>query len=108
MKIRVFSAEDIRQALSMSEAIEVVKEAFVQLSDKKTQSPVRTRFESRRTGRHGSDYAGLSWKKPGPWESKLVTVFPANLKKGCPPRKRSFCWWTPKQARPWPFTKERI
>ena len=42
MKIKVFSADDIRRALSMNEVIEVVKDAFAQLSEKKTQSPVRT------------------------------------------------------------------
>jgi hypothetical protein len=34
MKIKVFRAADISQALSMIEAIEVVKNAFVQLSSK--------------------------------------------------------------------------
>jgi len=50
MKIRVFTARDIDRALSMAEAIEVVKDAFVQLSLKKAQSPVRTRKPSPRSG----------------------------------------------------------
>jgi len=42
MRIRIFKAQEIDQALSMAEAVEVVKDAFVQLSLKKAQSPVRT------------------------------------------------------------------
>jgi ornithine cyclodeaminase len=50
MRIKVFTARDIDQALSMAEAVEVVKDAFVQLSLKKAQSPVRTSLTLKEAG----------------------------------------------------------
>jgi len=52
-------SRDIDQALSMAEAVEVVKDAFVQLSLKNAQSPVRT---------------SMNLKEPGgrPWSCLLI------------------------------------
>ena len=46
MKIRVLSAEDVRQALPMFEAIEVMRSAFGQLSGNKAVVPLRTRLQT--------------------------------------------------------------
>ena len=83
MKIKIFNAEDIRRTISMAEAIEVVKEAFVQLSEKKAQAPVRTSLKVSGQG----DVALIMpafLEKSRALGAKLVTVFPANPKKGLP------------------------
>jgi alanine dehydrogenase len=83
MKIKAFSAEDIRRALSMNEAIEVIQDAFAQLSDKKTQSPVRTSLKV-------SEREDAALVMPAFLErtralgAKLVTVFPRNPERGLP------------------------
>ncbi len=46
MKIRVLSASDVRQALPMSEAIEVMRSAFGQLSANQATVPLRTRLQT--------------------------------------------------------------
>jgi len=46
MKIRVLSAADVRQALPMSEAIEVMRSAFGQLSADQAVMPLRTRLQT--------------------------------------------------------------
>ena len=83
MKIKIFNAEDIRQAISMAKAIEVVKEAFVQLSERKAQVPIRTSLKVSGQG----DVALIMpafLEKSRALGAKLVTVFPANPKKGLP------------------------
>jgi alanine dehydrogenase len=77
MKIRVFQAQEIDQALSMAEAIEVVKDAFVQLSLKKAQSPVRTSLNLKAPGEVAlvmPAYLGET-RALG---AKMVTVLPGN------------------------------
>ena len=77
MRIRVFKADEIDQALSMAEAIEVVKDAFVQLSMKKAQSPVRTSLNLKAPGEVAlimPAYLGES-RALG---AKMVTVLPGN------------------------------
>jgi ornithine cyclodeaminase len=83
MKIRILSAEDIRRLLPMAETIEVVKDAFVQLSEKKAQAPVRTSLKIS----PGGDAALIMpafLEKSRALGAKLVTVFPANPQKGLP------------------------
>ncbi len=48
MELRVLSADDVRQALPMRKAIEVMKRAFGQLSANQTVVPLRTRLETDR------------------------------------------------------------
>ncbi len=77
MKIRVFQAQEIDQALSMAEAVEVVKDAFVQLSLKKAQSPVRTSLNLKAPGEVAlvmPAYLGESHALG----AKMVTVLPGN------------------------------
>ena len=42
MKIRLLSQSDIRQAVTMSQAIPLMEEAFVALSTGKVEAPLRT------------------------------------------------------------------
>ena len=77
MRIRIFKAQEIDQALSMAEAVEVVKDAFVQLSLKKAQSPVRTSLNLKAEGEVAlvmPAYLGES----GALGAKMVTVLPGN------------------------------
>jgi ornithine cyclodeaminase len=77
MKVKVFRPEDIDRALSMAEAIEVVKDAFVQLSLKKAQSPVRTSLSLKAPGEVAlvmPAYLGES----AALGAKMVTVLPGN------------------------------
>ena len=83
MKIRFFKAEDIRQAISMAEAIEVVKDAFAQLSSRKAQSPVRTPLTLKGQGEVAlimPAYLGDTMALG----TKVVTVFPKNPQQGLP------------------------
>lgn len=45
MKIRLFSSKEIRQAISMREAMEAVREAFILVSQKKIVVPPRTHLD---------------------------------------------------------------
>jgi len=83
MKIRVFKAEDIRRSISMTEAIEVVKDAFCQLSSRKAQSPVRTPLTLKGQGEAAlimPAYLGDTMALG----TKMVTVFPNNPQQGLP------------------------
>lgn len=46
MKLRILSADDVRQALPMSRAIEVMRSAFGQLSANQADVPLRTRLQT--------------------------------------------------------------
>lgn len=83
MKIRVFKAGDILRAISMAEAMEVVKNAFRQLSSRKAQSPVRTALTLKGQGETAlimPAYLGDT-RALG---TKMVTVFPNNPQQGLP------------------------
>jgi len=83
MRIKVFEATEIRQALSMAEAIKVVKDAFAQLSSRQAQSPVRTRLDLQGQGEVAlimSAYLG----KTRALGAKMVTVLPKNPQRGLP------------------------
>jgi ornithine cyclodeaminase len=83
MKIRVFKAEDIRRSISMAEAIEVVKDAFCQLSSRRAESPVRTALTLKGQGEAAlimPAYLGDTMALG----TKMVTVFPNNPRRGLP------------------------
>jgi ornithine cyclodeaminase len=83
MRIRVFTARDIDRALSMAEAVEVVKDAFVQLSLKKTQSPVRTSLNLKEPG--GAALVMPAYiEESGALGAKMVTVLPWNPRANLP------------------------
>jgi len=83
MKLRVLSQNDVRRAVSMAQAIVIVKGAFAQLSAGQAVVPIRTQLA---VARHDgftlfmpaylqeSDDLGL----------KIVSVFPRNLERGLP------------------------
>ncbi|MBU1209424.1 MAG: ornithine cyclodeaminase [Proteobacteria bacterium] len=81
MKIKVFRAEDISQALSMIEAIEVVKSAFVQLSSKQAQAPVRTSLNLKNQGEVALTMPAFLGATLA-LGTKIVTVFPQNPSQG--------------------------
>ncbi|MBI4495490.1 MAG: ornithine cyclodeaminase family protein [Deltaproteobacteria bacterium] len=83
MRIRLFGADEIRRSLSMAEAIEVVKEAFVQLSLGKAQSPVRTSLDLRERGEVALIMPSYL-ERTRALGAKVVTVFPKNPEGGRP------------------------
>jgi ornithine cyclodeaminase len=83
MKLRILSGDEVRRAVTMAEAIEVVREAYVQLSTGQAVVPLRTpvRVEKRDAVTlfmpaylAGSDALG----------AKIVSVFPGNPARGLP------------------------
>jgi ornithine cyclodeaminase len=83
MKIRVLAAADLQRALPMPEAIEAVKEAYLQLSTGQATVPLRTPLDIPR-------YEGLALFMPAYLASsdelglKVVSVFPDNTSRGLP------------------------
>ncbi len=83
MKLRILSENDVRRAVSMAEAIQAVREAYVQLSAGQAVVPLRTPVPVDRRGAvtlfmpaylANSDALG----------AKIVSVFPGNLERGLP------------------------
>jgi ornithine cyclodeaminase len=83
MKIRVLGAEEIAEALSMEEAIEIVKEAYVQLSTGQAQSPLRTMLRLQHPGEAALVMPGYLEKSQA-LGAKMVTVIPQNPLRGLP------------------------
>jgi alanine dehydrogenase len=83
MKIKVFSKSDIKQAISMEQAIAVLRDAFIQLSAGKAVAPLRSAIS---IGKH----SGLTLFMPAYLEesdalgAKIVSVFPDNKKNQLP------------------------
>jgi alanine dehydrogenase len=83
MRLRVLSQNDIRQAVSMAQAIEIVKGAFAQLSAGKAVVPIRTQLEV-------APHEGITLFMPAYLQEsddlgvKIVSVFPHNLGMGLP------------------------
>ncbi len=83
MILRILSAEDVRRALPMTEAIEAVKSAFVQLSLGKVKMPLRTPIEV-------SAHNGVTLFMPGyltgdnQMAIKIVSIFNDNGARGLP------------------------
>lgn len=83
MKLQLYSADDVRRALPMVEAIEGVKAGYVQLSAGRAQSPLRTALNV------PPDDVTLimpfySPAGEGALGLKLVSVFPSNVARGLP------------------------
>jgi ornithine cyclodeaminase len=83
MRIKVFSARDIDRALSMAEAVEVVKDAFIQLSLKKAQSPVRTSLTLKEPG-EAALVMPAYLQESRALGAKMVTVLPCNPQSNLP------------------------
>lgn len=83
MKLRVLSADDIRHALRMPDAIEAVKAAYRQLSSGRTQVPLRSRIEvQERSG--VALFMPALLEETGDLVLKTVSVFPENAALGLP------------------------
>ncbi len=83
MKLRIISQREVAQAISMAEAIEAVRKAFIQLSEGRAYVPLRTKIPV--PSREGS----VLFMPAYLWESealgsKIVTVFPQNREKNLP------------------------
>ncbi len=81
--LRVLSKSDIQKAVSMGQAIEIVKGAFAQLSTGRAIVPLRTSIEVKR---HGGVilYMPAYLEESEDLEVKIVSVFPRNLEMGLP------------------------
>jgi len=81
--LRVLSKSDVRRAVSMGRAIEIVKGAFAQLSADKAVVPIRTQLPVAR-------HEGVTLFMPAYLSEtddlgvKIVSVFPRNLEQGLP------------------------
>jgi len=81
--LRVLSKSDVRRAVSMGRAIEIVKGAFAQLSADKAVVPIRTQLPVER-------HEGVTLFMPAYLSEtddlgvKIVSVFPRNLEQGLP------------------------
>ena len=75
MKLRVLSREDVRRAVTMAEAIALVRDAFAQLSTGRATVPLRTRLDV-------PEHEGVTLFMPayladsGALAVKVVSVFP--------------------------------
>lgn len=83
MKLRVLSAEDVRHALRMPDAIEAVKAAYRQLSSGRAQVPLRSRIEVQERGGVALFMPALL-EETGDLVLKTVSVFPENAALGIP------------------------
>ena len=83
MNLRILSADDVRKALPMTEAIEAVKSAFVQLSMGKVKMPLRTPIDV-------PAHKGITLFMPGyladdnQMAIKIVSIFSDNIARGLP------------------------
>ncbi len=83
MQLRLYSADDVRHALPMADAIDAVKAGYVQLSAGRAQAPLRTHLAVR------PDDATLIMPFYAPDDEgalglKLVSVFNSNVPRGLP------------------------
>ena len=83
MKIRILRSDDVRQALPMETAIEVMKLAFSRFSSGRVEMPLRSRV-------HVPEQNGVLLTMPaaipddGEMAVKIVTVFGTNPARGFP------------------------
>jgi alanine dehydrogenase len=82
MKILCLSREDIRKAIGMREAIQAVKEGFIQCSSGKAAVPLRTNLP---LSAGDTLLVMPAWlPASGALSTKLLTVFPGNRARGLP------------------------
>lgn len=83
LKIKILSQKDVKQAVSITEAILAVKDAFIQLSAQETVVPMRSQIQIAKNN-------GISLFMPAFLEkshslgAKIVSVFPNNPSKNLP------------------------
>jgi len=81
--LRFFSADDVRKALPMAEAVEVMKRAFAQLSSGQAVVPLRTHLD---VAKHGGVALFMPSYLPNAAKMgiKIVTLFDGNPGRGLP------------------------
>ncbi|UCE42115.1 MAG: hypothetical protein JSV17_03840 [Candidatus Aminicenantes bacterium] len=83
MKIKILSRNDVQQSATMPQAIDVVKQAFISLSQNKAILPLRTQVPVK-------EHQGITLFMPaylpksGSLGAKIVSVFPQNVKNDRP------------------------
>jgi alanine dehydrogenase len=83
MKIKILSRKDIQQSVTMSQAIDVVKQAFISYAQKEAILPLRTQVPVK-------EHQGITLFMPaylpksGSLGAKIVSVFPQNVKNNRP------------------------
>lgn len=83
MELKILSQKDVAQAVNMAEAIETVKNAFIQFSAGKTDVPLRTQIKVKK--RRGTVLFMPAYLIEGEASGvKIVSVFPGNQSKGLP------------------------
>ena len=81
--IRLLSADDVRAALPMTEAIEVMREAFTAVSSGRAEVPLRTHL-TLRGGAGAMLTMPAATSGPVRLGTKLLTLFPNNPDRGLP------------------------
>lgn len=82
-KLKIISGAEARRLVNMAQAIQAVKEAYIQLSQGNTVIPLRTSVEVKK-------HSGVSLFMPAYLESKqalgakIISIFPENKKKKLP------------------------
>ena len=79
--IRVLSANDVRRALPMRDAIEGMRSAFIQLSDGTATVPVRIQIQ---VNEGTTIFMPAHLPDGGDLAIKVVSVFPQNVQQGLP------------------------
>ncbi len=82
-KIRLLSRDDVRRALSMAQAIELMRDAFTQLSSGQAVVPQRLSMEMPELGARVL-VMPVSLAKGGQFGMKIVSLFKQNPEKGLP------------------------
>jgi alanine dehydrogenase len=83
MKIKILSRDDVKRSVTMPQAIDVVKQAFISLAQKKAILPLRTQVPVK-------EYEGITLFMPAylpeikSLGAKIVSVFPQNVKNNKP------------------------
>src|SRR3990170_7068055 len=83
MKLRVLTADDVRAALPMPEAIRAMKDAYRQFSSGQADVPLRTRLEIPEAG-GVSLFMPAFVRESGDLAVKAVSVFPRNPERSLP------------------------
>ncbi len=83
MKIKILSRDEVAQAVSMAEAIETVKRAFIQFSAGKAEMPLRTQIPVKKQNAVTLIMPAYL-AESGALGAKIVSVFPNNKRKKLP------------------------
>lgn len=83
MALRLLTAEDVRAALPMSEAIDAMRDAFAAVSAGRAEMPLRTHL-ALPGGRGATLTMPAATSAPARIGTKLLTLFPENPERGLP------------------------